>query len=176
LQVEGLVCTVDNLRLLPWAVRHPRAPSFVSSPPAASGLPPTPHHLHRPHVRPPAWGAAPRPATTAWRSCTRSVVSGGTLHHTTSYYIKLHQTTSNYRDTYCCASSIWGSSIPLSVPSSDHLFEALGTFLGPPFWGTRYLPRTTFLRHSVAVLPKGGPRKVPPVVSRSLIYCSHNTY
>jgi hypothetical protein len=38
----------------------------------------------------------------------------------------------------------------VSVPSSDHLF--------------RYL---------VAVLPKGGPRKVPTLVSKSLICCSH---
>ena len=40
----------------------------------------------------------------------------------------------------------------------------VGTFLGPPF--EVYL---------VAVLPKGGPRKVPTMVSKSIICCSHNT-
>ena len=49
----------------------------------------------------------------------------------------------------CCTSSISCSSIPVSVPSSDHL-----------------------LRYLVAVLAKGGSRKVPTVVSKSLICCS----
>ena len=64
-----------------------------------------------------------------------------TLHHTTSNYIKLHQTTETLivvraayeAPRYHCRYLPRTIFLRHSVPSSDHLFEALGTFLGPPF-------------------------------------------
>ena len=52
---------------------------------------------------------------TGIRRDARAVLRIGVIH--SGYFV----------EEVCCASSVSGASIPLSVPSSDHLFEVLGS-------------------------------------------------